>query len=123
MGESTSQASLVLHVQGSGSRRLTAPIMTLDGEVLPTGFGRHQFPVAAGDHVLVAHEKLWGRDPVERRFLVEPGHQVELWYAPPVQRGFDGKFGTSPQRRPGLSLMGTLVVAFIVIGLLVTYLR
>lgn len=99
-------------------------MVTLDGQVLPRGVGSRELQVSAGEHVLTAPSLVSDHRKAEHRFRLEPGQRLELWYAPPVQQlYFDGRFGTSPQPPPGLRMVTVLFVAYLVVGLLVTYLR
>ncbi|NHB84890.1 hypothetical protein G7085_10520 [Tessaracoccus sp. HDW20] len=93
--------------------------MLLDGYRLnvSASSGSFDFPVPAGNHRLHAHGqwlRTFGNADID--FSVQPGQFVEIFYAAPVHQFANrGAIGFTPQKRQGMGILITVLVAVLAV--------
>ena len=122
-------ATLKFTVQGNVmTSNLVAPTLTIDGYPAPAagGGGSTLIPIMAGPHRLQVHSQ-WLRQYGQATLdvVIQPGTQLEVFYAPPLHQFTTGEMGLVPQPRKGAGcLVGVFggLLAVVVLVMLVALL-
>lgn len=88
---------------------LVQPATLLDGVKQSVRFGANTIPVAAGHHRV----EVVGHDTID--VLVEPGRDLDVYFAPPWTRFNKGVLSLSEAKRPGYGAHLTLIAVMVVV--------
>ena len=103
---------LVLHLRKPwGSMGMITPKIRIDGFPAAAQWGRNQFTAPAGSRrVEISVSYLWEYGRASDDVPVQPGHEVEVYYAPPVFTLMSGRIGPAPMPAGGKPVLIVLLV-------------
>lgn len=109
---------VVLTLQGNMmTSNVIAPVVRINGYVMPTTYGQNVYPLAPGMWHIDVHAK-WLRTYGEAAIDVQvlPGRTVPVFYAAPLHQFTTGSIGHVKQRRKGaaafIAILSALAVFF-----------
>ncbi|GGN42010.1 hypothetical protein FHR83_003089 [Actinoplanes campanulatus] len=99
--------------------RLYPPVLEIDGQAVPAGWGRFVQSVGFGEHHVHVHvpylipSRIGAADVT---VLALPGRTVELEYRAPLLSFLRGALGAPPQRYPGARAAWALLTVAVTLG-------
>ncbi|MBO3744253.1 hypothetical protein [Actinoplanes flavus] len=99
--------------------RLYTPVLEIDGQAVPAGWGRFVQSVGSGEHRVHVHvpyllpSRIGAADVT---VLALPGRTVELEYRAPLLSFLHGALGAPPQRYPGARAAWALLTVAVTLG-------
>lgn len=115
-------ASLKFTVQGNAlTSNMVAPTLTIDGYPAPTASGGFSIiPIMSGPHRLEVYSqwlRRYGQASLD--VVIQPGTQLEVFYAPPFHQFTTGELGYTPLKRKGIGFLIGLCVGVVAIPVLI----